>query len=68
MLYKGLKSAASIPTDDLVPATPPPPPRRSSLPQLDMSEGNVRKHHSLVFQTPFANTNIYKSRFFPPDY
>ena len=35
MLCKGLKSAASIPTNDLV------PPIRQ-----------VRKHHSLAFQTP----------------
>ena len=26
---------------------------------------HVRKHHSLAFQTPFANTDIYKSIFFP---
>ena len=48
MLYKGLKGAASIHTNDLV------PPIR-----------HVRKHHSLAFQTPFAYTDIYKSRFFP---
>ena len=47
MLYEGLKGAASIPTNDLVP--------------LIM---HVRKHHSLAFQTPFANTDIYKSSFF----
>ena len=51
MLYKGLKGAASIPTNDL---DPPPPP------QLGMSEGIT-----LAFQTPFANTDIYKSSFFP---
>ena len=48
MLYKGLKGAACIPTNDLV------PPIR-----------HVRKHHSLVFQTLFANYDIYKSSFFP---
>ena len=48
MLYKGLKGAASIPTNDLV------PPIR-----------HVRNHHSLAFQTPFANTDIYNSSFFP---
>ena len=48
MLYKGLKGAASIPTNNLV------PPIR-----------HVRKHHSLAIQTPFANTDIYKSSFFP---
>ena len=48
MLYKGLKGAASIPTNDLV------PPVR-----------HVRKHHSLAFQTPFTNTDIYMSSFFP---
>ena len=42
MLYKGLKGAASIPTNDLVPPT-----------------RHVRKHHSLAFQTHFANTDIY---------
>ena len=26
---------------------------------------HVRKHRSLAFQTPFANTDIYKSSFFP---
>ena len=25
---------------------------------------HVRKHHSLAFQTPFANTEIYESSFF----
>ena len=48
MLYKGLKIAASIPTNNLV------PPIR-----------HVRNHHSLAFQTPFANTDIFKSSFFP---
>ena len=48
MLYKGLKGAASIPTNDLV------PPIR-----------HVRNHHSLAFQTHFANTDIYKCSFFP---
>ena len=50
MLYKGLKGAASIPTNDFVPTI-----------------RHVRKHHSLklAFQTPFANTDIYKSSFFP---
>ena len=38
MLYKDLKGAASIPTNDLVPPT-----------------RHVSKHHSLAFQTPFAN-------------
>ena len=46
MLYKGLKGAASISTDDLAPIR------------------HVRKHHSLAFQTPIANTDIYKSSFF----
>ena len=48
MLYKGLKGAVSIPTNDLV------PPIR-----------HVRNYHSLAFQTPFANTDIYKCSFFP---
>ena len=26
---------------------------------------HVREHHSLVFQTPFANTDINKNSFFP---
>ena len=48
MLYKGLKGAASIPTNDLVPPIK-----------------HVRNYHSLAFQTPLANTDIYKSSFFP---
>ena len=48
MLYRGLKGAASKPTNDLVPQI-----------------RHVRNHHSLAFQTPFANTDIYKSSFFP---
>ena len=47
-LYKGLKGAASIPTNDLV-----------------LPIRHVRKHYSLAFQTPFANTDIYKCSFFP---
>ena len=53
MLYKGLKGAASI----HVPTNDLVPPIR-----------HVRKHHSLAFQTPFTNTDIYKSIFFSPDY
>ena len=26
---------------------------------------HVRKHHTLAFQTPFTNIDIYKSSFFP---
>ena len=48
MLYKGLKGAASIPTNDIV------PPIR-----------HVRNHHSLAFQTPFANSDICKCSFLP---
>ena len=48
MLYKGLKGAASIPMNDIVP-----------------TNRLVRRHHSLAFQTPFANADIYKSSFFP---
>ena len=48
MLYKSLKDAANIPTNDLVPPIK-----------------DVRNHHSLAFQTPFANTDIYKCNFFP---
>ena len=48
MPYKGLKGAASIPTNDLVP-----PIRRT------------RHHHSLAFQIPMSETDIYKSSFFP---
>ena len=48
MLYKGLKGAASIPTNDLVPQI-----------------RHVRKHHSLAFQIPVANTDTYKSSFLP---
>ena len=48
MPYKGLKGAASIPTDDLVP-----------------TNRHTRNHHSLAFQAPLAETDIYKSSFFP---
>ena len=48
MLYNGLKGAASMPMNDLVPTI-----------------RHVRNHHSLAFQIPFANTDIYKSSFFP---
>ena len=48
MLYKGLKGAASILTNDLV-----------------LQFRHDRNHHSLAFQTPFANTDINKSSFFP---
>ena len=54
MLYKGLKGAARIPTNDLAPHPPP-------LRQIR----HVRQHHSLAFQTPFAITDIYKGSFFP---
>ena len=47
-LYKGLKSAASILTNGLVPTIK-----------------HVRKHHSLAFQIPFANIDIYNSSFSP---
>ena len=53
MLYKGLKGAASIPTDDL------------ATNYLVPSIRHVRNHHSLALQTPFANTDIYKCSFFP---
>ena len=29
---------------------------------------HVRKHHSLAFQTPFANTDILQEQFLSPDY
>ena len=48
LLYKGLKSKASVPTDDQIPKT-----RR------------CRNQHSMVFQTPIANTDVYKGSFFP---
>ena len=48
MLYKGLKGAASIPANDLVPQI-----------------SHVRNHHALAFQTPFANTDIFKCILFP---
>ena len=54
LLYKGLKGAACIPTDDLIPLPQPPPPIRRS-----------RNHHSLTFQTPATRTDIYKGSFFP---
>ena len=48
MLYKGLKGAASTPTNDLV-----------------LPIRHVGNHHSLAFQTSFANTDIYKSSSLP---
>ena len=48
MLYKGLKGATNIHTNDLVPLI-----------------RHVRKHHSFAFQTPCADTDIYKSSYFP---
>ena len=50
MLYKGLKGAASI----YLRMTLSPTPMRY-----------VKNHHSLAFQAPFANTDIYKSSLFP---
>ena len=49
MLYKGLKGAASI------------IPTNDLVPTIR----HIRNHHSLAFQTPFANTDIYKCSFFP---
>ena len=49
MLYQGLKGAASI---------------QVYLQMTLSSLWHVRKHHFLAFQTPFANTDIYKSSFF----
>ena len=39
----------------------------ASIPTTDLvpTIRHVRNHHSLVFQTPFANTDIYKCIFFP---
>ena len=39
----------------------------ASIPSNDLVPPvrHIRKHHSLAFQTPFANTDIYKSSFFP---
>ena len=39
----------------------------ASIPTNDLvpPTRHVKKHHSLAFQTPFANTDIYKSSFFP---
>ena len=49
LLYKGLKGKASVPTDDLIPKI-----RR------------CRNQHaySIAFQTPIANTDVYKGSFF----
>ena len=49
MLYKGLKGAASLATDDLV------------FPNWHTRN----HHHSLAFQTPLARIYIYRSSFFP---
>ena len=43
-LYKGLKSKASILTDDLIPLA-----------------RHCRNAHSMAYQIPIANTNIYKA-------
>ena len=65
LLYKGLKSAVSIPTDDCIPLTPtpiprpPPPPTPPPPGQL----GAVG-HHSLTFRAPTARIYIYKDSFF----
>ena len=48
LLYKGLKSKASVPTDDLIP-----------------KNGRCRNQHSMAFQTPIVNTDVYKGSFFP---
>ena len=32
---------------------------------LSSQLGMSKNHHSLAFQTPFANTDIYKCSFFP---
>ena len=50
MLYKGLKGAASIPTNDLSSPTP-----QSGIPGII----------TLAFQTPLAGTDMYMSSFFP---
>ena len=50
LLYKGLKSKAKIPTDDLIPKN-----RRN----------RCRHQHSLDFQIPSASKEAYKSNFFP---
>ena len=52
MLYKGLKVWKLQPVYL----------RMTLSPKLGMSD--VRNHHSLAFQTPFANTDIYKCSFF----
>ena len=51
LLYKGLKGAASIPTD-IIPPSPHPP---NSSPTI--------RH--IAFQAPTARTEIYKGSFFP---
>ena len=41
--------------------------RAASIPMDDLVPPNrrTRNHHSLVFQTPIAGTDIHKSSFFP---
>ena len=53
LLYKDLKGKASRPTDDLIPL----PVRLCRNRQI---------HHSLAYQVPIANTDIYKCSFPPP--
>ena len=59
LLYKGLKSKASVPTDDLIP----------KLGILEISTlcktRRCRNQHSVAFQTPIAITDVYKGSFFP---
>ena len=61
LLYKGLKCAACIPTDDLIltPPTPPPPPQHTHTIR------HSRNHHTLTFQTPATRTDIYKGSLLP---
>ena len=67
MLYKGLKRAASKHTYFV-------PLNKHAFLKAELElftadtskrQSFTREHHSLVFQTPFANTDIYKSSFFP---
>ena len=64
LLYKGLKGKASIPTDGLShPLNPLPPPLP---PPQKKKTRRGRNQYSMAFQTPIANTDVYKGSLPPP--
>ena len=72
LLHKGLKGKASVPTDDLIPKTRRFRNRHSmAFLRPDMTEKlltgtlSLNTNKSMAFQTPIANTDVYKGSFFP---